>query len=199
MHSSAFRSRPHSALRCGRSHSAALRWYLQLEPIVAHAAAGQGAGADAASAARGRAASARVLAQSTTRATVSSAVDATRRLRQPRAAAMINALLRRYLREREVLRARILADGEAATAHPAWLLAALRATYPDRWREIIVADNAHPPMTLRVDRSADRAGELSRAPAPPGLLCTPGVVARDCDRARCAGARRATCRASRTD
>ena len=36
-------------------------------------------------------------------ATVSSAVDAARLLRQPRAAGLINALLRRYLREREAL------------------------------------------------------------------------------------------------
>jgi 16S rRNA (cytosine967-C5)-methyltransferase len=129
-----------------------LRWYLQLEPIVAHLLQGK------ALAPTLRALLVAALHQlehsrNPQPTTVSSAVDATRRLRQPRAAAMINALLRRYLREREGLRARILADGEAATAHPAWLLAALRATYPDRWREIIVADNAHPPMTLRVDRS----------------------------------------------
>jgi 16S rRNA (cytosine967-C5)-methyltransferase len=84
-------------------------------------------------------------------ATVSSAVDATRRLRQPRAAAMINALLRRYLRERDALRAQLPADGAAATAHPDWLLTALRAAYPVQWRQIVTANNAHPPMTLRVD------------------------------------------------
>jgi len=86
-------------------------------------------------------------------ATVSSAVDATRHLGQPRAAAMINALLRRYLREREQLRRADEADGPAASAHPAWLLAALKSAYPDHWRALMAANNEHPPMTLRVDRS----------------------------------------------
>lgn len=84
-------------------------------------------------------------------ATVSSAVDAARLLRQPRAAAMINALLRRYLRERQSLQAAVRRDAAAATAHPAWLLEALQQQYPSQWRKIVEADNAHPPMTLRVD------------------------------------------------
>jgi 16S rRNA (cytosine967-C5)-methyltransferase len=86
-------------------------------------------------------------------ATVSSAVDAARVLRQPRAAAMINALLRRYLRERESLQAAVRQDGEAASAHPAWLLEALQRQYPVLWQGIVEADNAHPPMTLRIDLS----------------------------------------------
>jgi 16S rRNA (cytosine967-C5)-methyltransferase len=85
--------------------------------------------------------------------TVSSAVDAVRRLRQPRAAAMINALLRRYLRERESLQAAVRQDAEAASAHPAWLLEALQRQYPVQWQRIVDADNAHPPMTLRIDLS----------------------------------------------
>lgn len=86
-------------------------------------------------------------------ATVSSAVDAARLLRQPRAAGMINALLRRFLRERESLLAAVRRDTEAASAHPAWLLLALQQQYPMQWQQIIAADNAHPPMTLRIDLS----------------------------------------------
>ncbi len=86
-------------------------------------------------------------------ATVSSAVDAARLLRQPRAAAMINALLRRYLRERETLQAAVRRDAVAASAHPAWLLEALQQQYPLLWQRIVEADNAHPPMTLRIDLS----------------------------------------------
>ena len=86
-------------------------------------------------------------------ATVSSAVDAVRLLRQPRAAAMINALLRRYLRERESLQLAMRRDAGAACAHPAWLLEALQQQYPLLWQQIVEADNAHPPMTLRIDLS----------------------------------------------
>jgi 16S rRNA (cytosine967-C5)-methyltransferase len=84
---------------------------------------------------------------------VSSAVDAARVLGQPRAAALINALLRRYTREREALQTAVLQSSEAVTAHPAWLLAALRSAYPDQWQEITAANNTHPPMSLRIDLS----------------------------------------------
>jgi 16S rRNA (cytosine967-C5)-methyltransferase len=95
--------------------------------------------------------------------TVSSAVDAARLLGQPHATGLINALLRRFLREREVLLARALREPGAASAHPAWMLQALRAAWPDHWPQIIEANNAHPPMSLRVDLSrATRAGCQAR-------------------------------------
>ncbi|MFI4867021.1 MAG: 16S rRNA (cytosine(967)-C(5))-methyltransferase RsmB [Steroidobacterales bacterium] len=85
--------------------------------------------------------------------TVSSAVDAARLLGQPHATGLINALLRRFLREREVLLARALREPAAASAHPAWMLQALREAWPAHWQQIIEANNAHPPMSLRVDLS----------------------------------------------
>jgi 16S rRNA (cytosine967-C5)-methyltransferase len=107
--------------------------------------------------------------------TVSSAVDAARLLGQPRAAALINALLRRFLRERVALVSRVAADPVAASAHPAWLLSALQESWPDDWARVVEANNAQPPMTLRVDltRSALAAygvelarRDLSGAPLP---------------------------------
>jgi 16S rRNA (cytosine967-C5)-methyltransferase len=85
--------------------------------------------------------------------TVSSAVDAARLLGQPHATGLINALLRRFLREREPLLARSLREPAAVSAHPAWLLQALREAWPAHWPQIIEANNAHPPMSLRVDLS----------------------------------------------
>jgi 16S rRNA (cytosine967-C5)-methyltransferase len=85
--------------------------------------------------------------------TVSAAVDAARLLLQPRAAGLVNALLRRFLRERDALLARALREPAAAGAHPDWLLQALRAAWPAQWPRIIQANNEHPPMSLRVDLS----------------------------------------------
>jgi 16S rRNA (cytosine967-C5)-methyltransferase len=85
--------------------------------------------------------------------TVSSAVDAARLLGQPHATGLINALLRRFLREREALLARSLREPAAASAHPAWMLQVLREAWPAHWPQIIEANNAHPPMSLRVDLS----------------------------------------------
>jgi 16S rRNA (cytosine967-C5)-methyltransferase len=129
-----------------------LRWYLQLEPVVARLLHGK------ALAPVLRTLLAAALHQlehsrNPIEATVSSAVDAARVLEQPRAAGMVNALLRRYLRERAAILASVLQSSEAASAHPAWMLAALRSSWPGEWQQIVAANNAHPPMTLRVDLS----------------------------------------------
>ena len=99
--------------------------------------------------------------------TVSSAVDAARLLQQPRASGLVNALLRRFLREREALLASSLQDAAAANAHPAWLLQLLRTSWPQHWRQIVAANNEHPPMSLRLDLSrvarADYLAQLAAA------------------------------------
>lgn len=139
-----------------------LRWYLQLEPLVTRLLQGK------ALAPLLRALLVAALHQlersrNPVETTVSCAVDAARVLEQPRAAGMINALLRRYLREREALLAAVLQDSRAASAHPAWMLTAVQQSFPDQWQQIIAADNAHPPMALRLDLSrATRADYIER-------------------------------------
>jgi 16S rRNA (cytosine967-C5)-methyltransferase len=129
-----------------------LRWYLSLEPLATRLLQGRPL-APALQALLIAALHQLEHSRNPAATTVSSAVDAARVLRQPRAAALINALLRRYLRERDSLLAAVSRDEVAASAHPRWLLEALRAEYPVDWRQIVAADNAHPPMTLRVDRT----------------------------------------------
>jgi 16S rRNA (cytosine967-C5)-methyltransferase len=129
-----------------------LRWYLQLEPIVARLLQGK-ALAPVLRALLVAALHQLERSRNPVETTVSSAVDAARVLQQPRAAGMINALLRRYLREREALLVAVLQDPGAASAHPAWMLRASQQAFPDHWPQIIEADNAHPPMTLRLDLS----------------------------------------------
>jgi 16S rRNA (cytosine967-C5)-methyltransferase len=85
--------------------------------------------------------------------TVDAAVDATRLLGEPHASGLVNAVLRRFVRERAELLARIDSDLAAATAHPAWLVVELQQAWPQLARSILDANNAHPPLVLRVDRS----------------------------------------------
>jgi 16S rRNA (cytosine967-C5)-methyltransferase len=98
---------------------------------------------------------------------VSLAVDAARALRQPRASGLVNAVLRRFVSERERLLARVDADPAARSAHPAWLLDALAASWPGQVAQIVAANNEHPPMVLRLNarrRSpADYLGDLGGA------------------------------------
>ncbi|MGB9330196.1 MAG: 16S rRNA (cytosine(967)-C(5))-methyltransferase RsmB, partial [Steroidobacteraceae bacterium] len=76
------------------------------------------------------------------------------------AAALTNALLRRFVRERAALLARIDGTLPARTAHPGWLVEKLKETYPEQALQILAANNGHPPLTLRVDRSRTTAHDV---------------------------------------
>jgi 16S rRNA (cytosine967-C5)-methyltransferase len=79
-----------------------LRWYWRLDALASALPGSASLVPASASTAGGLAPSARVFPQSP-RGTVSSAVDAVRTLGQPRATGLMNALLRRFLRERDRL------------------------------------------------------------------------------------------------
>jgi len=64
----------------------------------------------------------------------------------------VNALLRRFLRERKPIEARLQRDPEARYQHPAWWITMLREAYPADWARVLEAGNMHPPMCLRVNR-----------------------------------------------
>jgi 16S rRNA (cytosine967-C5)-methyltransferase len=73
------------------------------------------------------------------------------------AGGLVNAVLRRYLRERAVLDARIAADPIARHASPKWLAERLRADWPSQWTQILAAIDAQAPMWLRVDSRSGTA------------------------------------------
>jgi 16S rRNA (cytosine967-C5)-methyltransferase len=82
---------------------------------------------------------------------VDQAVKAVRR-RTPAAAAFVNAVLRRFLREREARVAAALQSPQATWNHPAWWIEQLQHDWPAHWQALLTAANQHPPMTLRVNR-----------------------------------------------
>jgi 16S rRNA (cytosine967-C5)-methyltransferase len=84
-------------------------------------------------------------------AAVAATVDAARALRGDGAAGLVNAVLRRYQRERASLEAAADADDEARFMHPRWMLDRLRRDWPGQWSGIVEAGNAEPPMWLRVN------------------------------------------------
>lgn len=82
---------------------------------------------------------------------VSSAVDAARALQLAHAAGTVNAVLRRWLRERETLLAAADTDLAVRTAHPEWLVRELGQHWPEEQVALLEANNEHPPLTLRVN------------------------------------------------
>jgi 16S rRNA (cytosine967-C5)-methyltransferase len=82
-------------------------------------------------------------------AVVKETVEAARQLRRPAHAPLVNAVLRRFLRER--IAAMPPSGDEAAYDHPQWLLDTLAADWPGDWQAIVSANNERAPMWLRVN------------------------------------------------
>lgn len=102
-------------------------------------------------------------------AAVDETVNATRLLGEPKAAGLINALLRRC--QREGRRIGDEADRNVATcsAHPRWLVDALAADWQAAARDVLTANNQRPPFWLRVNRLRGSGGDYAAALESAGL------------------------------
>ncbi|HEY0178503.1 MAG TPA: 16S rRNA (cytosine(967)-C(5))-methyltransferase RsmB [Dokdonella sp.] len=85
-------------------------------------------------------------------AVVGSCVEAARALGQPRYAGLVNALLRRFLRERAAIEAALDRDPVTRHAHPRWLIDAIVRDWPEHADAILAANDREAPLTLRVNR-----------------------------------------------
>ncbi|HYN12507.1 MAG TPA: 16S rRNA (cytosine(967)-C(5))-methyltransferase RsmB [Burkholderiales bacterium] len=103
---------------------------------------------------------------------VDQAVRACTLLERWSAKGYVNALLRRFIRERSALESRLRAEPQARFQHPQWWIEALRAAYPREWEAVLAAGNSHPPMCLRVNRRRVPAAEYQ------ALLAAAGQVSR---------------------
>ncbi|MFK8032393.1 MAG: transcription antitermination factor NusB, partial [Gammaproteobacteria bacterium] len=84
-------------------------------------------------------------------AALDSTVSAAKMVNLGKGAGFLNAILRRYQRERETVEASLV-DNEAFTySHPQWQIDKLRNDWPEDWERIFEANNAQPPMVLRVN------------------------------------------------
>jgi 16S rRNA (cytosine967-C5)-methyltransferase len=93
-------------------------------------------------------------------AAVAATVEATRTLKRPALAGMVNAVLRRWQRERETHLARLDAEPTTRHAHPSWLATALQRDWPTQADAVMAADNGEPPLMLRVNRQRSERGAL---------------------------------------
>lgn len=82
-------------------------------------------------------------------AAVSETVLAARK--KPWAKALINALLRSYLREQDSLEQKADNVHYAAVSHPDWLIQQIEQDWPQQAQQILLENNRQPPMALRVN------------------------------------------------
>lgn len=146
-----------------------MRWYLRLQPAVDTLLSSPGTLAREIHALLVTAAYQVEYSRDAPALVVNLAVDAARVLGQPRAAGVVNAVLRRFVRERESLLARLDTHPAVRTAHPAWLVEALADSWPEHHERILEADNAHPPMVLRLNTRRGSAAEYLDNLAAAGL------------------------------
>ena len=107
-------------------------------------------------------------------AAIGETVGCAEKLKKPWAKALLNAVLRRAQRESEALLSELEHDPVVRTAHPRWLQKSLKAFWPEQWEAICAANNAHPPMILRVNRRHHSRDAYL------GLLTEAGIAAKPC-------------------
>ena len=109
-------------------------------------------------------------------AIVDRAVAAAAELARPAAKGVVNAMLRRYLREREALRSAVRSDPVARYSYPAWWIAKVEAQYGDLAPAVLDAGNERPPLALRVNlRAGTREALLARFAAADIVASTAGA------------------------
>jgi 16S rRNA (cytosine967-C5)-methyltransferase len=72
---------------------------------------------------------------------------------------MVNAVLRRYQRERRELEDALPTDPVVRLSHPTWLVDAIRRDWPRVWKKLLLENNEQAPLTLRVNRRQLTAAE----------------------------------------
>ena len=93
-------------------------------------------------------------------AVVDASVTAARALGETNLAGLVNAILRRFQREREALVAALPQTPELAHNHPAWMLARFARDWPDAAAGICSANNAQAPTWLRINRRLRQRRDL---------------------------------------
>ena len=86
-------------------------------------------------------------------AVINETVEGAKQMGKPWAAKLLNAVLRRYQREKDSLEADIQQTETGRWNHPEWIIAKLKHNWPDHWQSIMTENDQSPPMCLRVNRS----------------------------------------------
>jgi 16S rRNA (cytosine967-C5)-methyltransferase len=92
-------------------------------------------------------------------AAVAETVNAVGLLEAHWARGMVNAVLRRYQRERRALEDALPTDPVVRLSHPSWLVDAIRRDWPRVWKTLLLENNEQAPLTLRVNRRQITATE----------------------------------------
>lgn len=83
-------------------------------------------------------------------AALSETVEATVALNKIGFKKVVNAVLRQFSRQKEILYTQF-ENTEARLLHPKWLIERIKAAYPNEWQSILEQNNQRPPMWIRLN------------------------------------------------
>jgi len=84
-------------------------------------------------------------------AAISATVETARAINKAWATELVNAILRRYQREKDIIINETTKTESALHSHPQWLLEKLYQQWPEHWEGIVKSNNEHPPLHLRAN------------------------------------------------
>jgi 16S rRNA (cytosine967-C5)-methyltransferase len=85
-------------------------------------------------------------------AAVGETVAATKVFKKVWAKNLVNGVLRQYLRSADEITHKLQNAAVVLYSHPQWMLQKIKHQWPDQWKEILEANNQHPPFALRVNQ-----------------------------------------------
>ncbi len=101
-------------------------------------------------------------------ASVSETVSATAALGKPWARGFVNAVLRKFPNA-EAPHELDSCSQACRYAHPQWMIDRISREWPDRWRQILTANNSRPAMTLRVNVNKSSVADYIRRLSAAGI------------------------------
>lgn len=110
-------------------------------------------------------------------AAINETVEAASQLKSSKFKGVLNAILRRFQREKESLLADLASSEVPAYEHPKWLIKALKKAWPDHWQTICTEANKQAPMALRVNTNLQSVSEYLQTLLNSGIKALEGECA----------------------
>lgn len=110
-------------------------------------------------------------------AVINESVELVRRSKKKWAASLVNAVLRRFTREKNQLLAVQKSDSEYYS-HPEWILHKIKQDWPQQWRKILDANNERPALWLRVNQLQSSSIQYQQILADDGIKAEPSGLSK---------------------
>ena len=99
-------------------------------------------------------------------AIINDAVELVKKAGKSWASGLVNAVLRRYMREKEALLVLLNSlstnDSQVRYSHPQWILEKIKTDWPENWQQILTANNQRPAFWLRINQSLYSAAQYQQ-------------------------------------